>query len=117
MSSLADIGYTFHHCSILLASSFATAGCLKFSKIYLLDFIVLHNHMYYVAQFLLIFNWADYQPSRYGDYIYPTWADVIGWFMSFFVVVWIPVYAIYLLCKEHDGGLLKVCYNASNYVG
>jgi Sodium:neurotransmitter symporter family len=59
-------------------------------------------------QFLLVFNWADYKPSQYGSYVYPTWADVIGWFMSFFVVMWIPIYAIYRLCQEHDGGLLTV---------
>jgi hypothetical protein len=28
--------------------------------------------------------------------------------MSFSVVVWIPTYAIYRLCKESDGGILTV---------
>lgn len=63
------------------------------------------------VKFLLVFNWIEYQPSQYGDYVYPMWADVIGWLMSFSVVVWIPVYAIYRLCKEHDGTVLNVSSN------
>nr|XP_031836693.1 sodium- and chloride-dependent glycine transporter 2-like isoform X3 [Nomia melanderi] len=39
--------------------------------------------------FILFFNWIEYQPLNYGDYIYPTWANNVGW-----VIGLIPVLVI-----------------------
>lgn len=30
----------------------------------------------------MLFNWVEYQPASYGPYIYPNWADVIGWIVG-----------------------------------
>lgn len=40
--------------------------------------------------FILFFNWVEYEPLTYGDYVYPRWADVVGW-----VVGIIPVLVIF----------------------
>ncbi len=62
-------------------------------------------------QFIIIFSWADYHPARYGDdYKYPMWADIIGWLMSVFTIMWIPIVAIYKLCRE-EGTLTEVRIN------
>ncbi|XP_068993368.1 sodium- and chloride-dependent glycine transporter 1 isoform X1 [Neodiprion pinetum] len=29
--------------------------------------------------FILFFNWVKYEPLSYGTYIYPRWADAVGW--------------------------------------
>ncbi|XP_058798606.1 sodium- and chloride-dependent glycine transporter 1-like isoform X3 [Phymastichus coffea] len=29
--------------------------------------------------FILFFNWVEYEPLTYGTYIYPRWADAVGW--------------------------------------
>ena len=54
---------------------------------------------------MLGFAWIDYSPARYGDYYFPAWADAIGWLMTFASVTWIPVMAVYLLCREE--GLMR----------
>ncbi|XP_066999930.1 sodium- and chloride-dependent glycine transporter 1 [Anabrus simplex] len=36
--------------------------------------------------FILFFNWVEYAPVRYGDYIYPKWADAVGWVIGVFPV-------------------------------
>lgn len=59
-------------------------------------------------QFLLIFSWVDYKPAVYGSYVYPKWADGLGWLMSFASIIWIPIVAIWKICKERDGNVLKV---------
>lgn len=30
----------------------------------------------------MLFNWVEYQPASYGNYIYPIWADAIGWIIG-----------------------------------
>ena len=60
------------------------------------------------VQFVLVFTWVDYSPARYGSYVYPAWADGLGWLMSFAVVVWIPVYAIVAVRRQHDDTVLQV---------
>ncbi|XP_076656020.1 sodium- and chloride-dependent glycine transporter 1 [Halictus rubicundus] len=29
--------------------------------------------------FILFFNWVEYQPLTFGGYVYPTWANNVGW--------------------------------------
>ena len=59
-------------------------------------------------QFILLFAWIDYSPARYGDdYQFPPWADFLGWMMTISSAIWIPVTAIYKLCKE-EGSFREV---------
>lgn len=44
--------------------------------------------------FILCFNWVEYEPLKYGAYIYPKWADVLGWVISMFPVLVIVGLAI-----------------------
>ncbi|XP_015607712.1 sodium- and chloride-dependent glycine transporter 1 isoform X2 [Cephus cinctus] len=39
--------------------------------------------------FILFFNWVEYEPLKYGAYVYPRWADVVGW-----IVGLLPVFVI-----------------------
>ncbi|XP_008203539.1 sodium- and chloride-dependent glycine transporter 1 isoform X2 [Nasonia vitripennis] len=39
--------------------------------------------------FILFFNWVEYEPLSYGTYVYPRWADAVGW-----VVGLVPVLVI-----------------------
>ncbi|KAF4526828.1 hypothetical protein B566_EDAN017289 [Ephemera danica] len=50
---------------------------------------------------IFIFYIAQYQPIRYGQsYYYPTWAEVMGFGMSFASMLWIPGYAVYYLISQ-----------------
>ncbi|XP_055380801.1 sodium- and chloride-dependent glycine transporter 1 [Condylostylus longicornis] len=44
--------------------------------------------------FILFFNWVEYKPAQYGNYIYPMWADAVGWIIGLLPVVVIIITAI-----------------------
>uniref|UniRef100_A0A1B0GJA7 Sodium-neurotransmitter symporter n=1 Tax=Lutzomyia longipalpis TaxID=7200 RepID=A0A1B0GJA7_LUTLO len=44
--------------------------------------------------FILFFNWVEYKPASYGHYVYPLWADAIGWIIGLLPVLVIIVAAI-----------------------
>uniref|UniRef100_A0A182QHH5 Transporter n=1 Tax=Anopheles farauti TaxID=69004 RepID=A0A182QHH5_9DIPT len=44
--------------------------------------------------FILCFNWLQYKPVSYGRYVYPNWADFIGWTLAlapFAIVVLVAI--------------------------
>lgn len=41
--------------------------------------------------FILFFNWVEYKPASYGHYVYPLWADGVGW-----VIGLLPVFIIFV---------------------
>ena len=60
-------------------------------------------------QFIIIFSWADYSGATYGtEYVFPPWANALGWLMALCSVIWIPVVALYKICREDEGSLVKV---------
>jgi len=48
----------------------------------------------FVVQFLVVFTVVDHSPITLGDYVYPDWADGLGWLLFAVVVVMIPLIAI-----------------------
>jgi hypothetical protein len=56
----------------------------------------------------------DYQPLRIirtGDtYVFPKWANYLGWCVALSSSLWIPVVAIYTILKAR-GSLLQVSFN------
>ncbi|GAB6030012.1 hypothetical protein CHUAL_005703 [Chamberlinius hualienensis] len=58
--------------------------------------------------FILIFNWIEYTPASYGHYVYPKWADAIGWILALLPVFIIVVVAISkLLSGQFQGTFLQ----------
>lgn len=49
--------------------------------------------------FILFFNWVEYHPASYGPYVYPRWADAIGWIIGLLPVSVIIITAIIQLFK------------------
>ncbi|KAK0162879.1 hypothetical protein PV327_006618 [Microctonus hyperodae] len=47
--------------------------------------------------FILFFNWIEYEPVSYGTYIYPIWADAVGWIVGMLPVFVIISFAVYQL--------------------
>lgn len=57
----------------------------------------------------MVFTWIDYQPSSYGDYNYPAWADVLGWMITMTSVAAIPVVAIFkIVTAEKKESFIEV---------
>lgn len=44
--------------------------------------------------FILFFNWIEYEPLSYGTYIYPIWADAVGWIVGMLPVLVIISFAV-----------------------
>ncbi|XP_051966605.1 sodium- and chloride-dependent GABA transporter ine-like isoform X3 [Xyrauchen texanus] len=56
---------------------------------------------------ILISSIFQYIPARYGkSYTYPVWAEVVGWFISLFSIIWIPLGALHELWTT-KGSLLQ----------
>lgn len=45
--------------------------------------------------FIIVYGLIGYEPLSYGDYIYPAWANHLGWFIAGSSMSCIPVMAIY----------------------
>jgi len=60
------------------------------------------------VQFLLFFSWARHSRATYGAYVFPVWADLIGWSMSLLVAASVPAYAVFAVCYLPNGSLLQV---------
>ncbi|XP_011346453.2 sodium- and chloride-dependent glycine transporter 1 [Ooceraea biroi] len=56
--------------------------------------------------FILCFNWVQYEPLKYGAYIYPEWANALSWVISM-----LPVWVIIGLAIDQ----LKVRRRRSTY--
>ncbi|KAL6447805.1 hypothetical protein ACFW04_000140 [Cataglyphis niger] len=48
--------------------------------------------------FIIVYGLMGYEPLSYEDYIYPVWANVLGWLIACSSIVMIPGMAIYKIC-------------------
>ncbi|TKS83604.1 Sodium- and chloride-dependent GABA transporter 1 [Collichthys lucidus] len=46
---------------------------------------------------ILIFSIIQFKPARYEDYIFPPWAQGIGWVIAMASIIWIPLGAFHTL--------------------
>ena len=60
--------------------------------------------LFFLLQFILLFNAYQYAPVTYNDYIYPGWAEALGWLMTLASLIWIPVFAC-VTWIQHIGGV------------
>jgi hypothetical protein len=36
---------------------------------------------------ILAYSWASHEPLTKGDYVYPEWADAIGWIIALIAIL------------------------------
>ncbi|CAJ1064401.1 sodium- and chloride-dependent GABA transporter ine [Xyrichtys novacula] len=46
---------------------------------------------------ILIFAIIQFQPARYEDYVFPAWAQGVGWAIAMASIIWIPLGAVHTL--------------------
>ena len=51
-------------------------------------------------QIILVFSLIRYEPVHYGGYTYPSWAVVLGWLITIFCIIWIPLGIIHTLATS-----------------
>ncbi|XP_010769878.1 sodium- and chloride-dependent GABA transporter 1-like [Notothenia coriiceps] len=57
---------------------------------------------------ILIASIVQYTPAHYETYIYPKWAEGVGWGVSLVSIVWIPIGAIHEICSTKGSFLQRV---------
>jgi hypothetical protein len=62
---------------------------------------------------VLVFSLVKYEPAKYGEMLYPVWADAIGWCMTMASVLPIPAVAIYKYYKAEGTGFMQKWRNAT----
>lgn len=45
--------------------------------------------------FIIVYGLLGYEPLSYGEYVYPKWANILGWAIAGSSVVMIPGIAIF----------------------
>ena len=53
--------------------------------------------------FVMVFSWTSYQHRKYmGE-------EVLGWFCTIFIIIWVPVFAIWMAVKaaKREGGFIR----------
>ena len=61
-----------------------------------------------LSQVLIFFGFLTFTPAQYGDYVFPEWANILGWAMTGTSLLCIVVYAIGFLIFKAEGGLVEV---------
>ncbi|TRY57272.1 hypothetical protein DNTS_003317 [Danionella cerebrum] len=46
---------------------------------------------------ILVFSVIQFKPARYEDYVYPPWAQGVGWLIALASIIWIPLGALHTL--------------------
>ncbi|XP_020706589.1 sodium- and chloride-dependent GABA transporter ine isoform X1 [Athalia rosae] len=70
------------------------------------------------APFLIMAVWVfsliDYEPPTYrnGEYIYPWWAETLGWGIASLSLICIPAFAIYVLLRAEGDTFLQKLRNS-----
>lgn len=54
-----------------------------------------------VIAFILILSWVNFKPLVLGHYVFPMWANAIGWAMALLPICMIPLLAICQICQKH----------------
>jgi len=49
------------------------------------------------VQVILVFSVIQFKPARYEDYVYPPWAQAVGWIIALASIIWIPLAAAHTL--------------------
>lgn len=71
---------------------------VRFYHTFIINHIVIFIHL----QFILVFNWIEYKPASYGYYVYPMWADAVGWILGVLPVIVVVLMAIDQICSGPD---------------
>ena len=54
-------------------------------------------------QAILIFSWIDFKSSKYDKYVFPGWADALGFLITLSSICLIPGIAIYKVVVAYHG--------------
>lgn len=63
--------------------------------------------------FIIVYGLLGYEPLSYENYVYPNWANILGWVIAGSSVIMIPAVALYKFIVT-PGSCLQVPHKALN---
>jgi len=57
---------------------------------------------------ILVLTAANYEGNSYGTYKFPTWANAIGWMITFSSVMFIPIVAFFKIAQEKGSLMTRI---------
>lgn len=60
--------------------------------------------------FVVVVSVVTFRPPHYGDYVFPEWANVLGWAIAMSSMSMVPIYAAYKFCSLPGSLREKVAY-------
>ena len=57
---------------------------------------------------ILLLGWINYEPYEVDGYVYPAYANGIGWAMAMFIIAVVPAGFVYNIAYEQKGDLKDV---------
>ena len=63
-------------------------------------------------QTLIVFQAAMYRPLTFHTYVYPDWANALGFLLTFLVLAVVPLYALFTLRKAQGATLREVTHSS-----
>lgn len=48
---------------------------------------------------MVVVSVVTFRPPHYGDYVFPEWANVLGWTIAMSSMSMVPIYAAYKFCS------------------
>jgi solute carrier family 6 dopamine transporter-like protein 3 len=64
-------------------------------------------------QFIIVYGLIGYEPLTYEEYVYPVWANVLGWIIAGSSILMIPGTAVYKLVTT-PGTFMQVSSHVSH---
>ncbi|XP_040358147.2 sodium- and chloride-dependent glycine transporter 1 isoform X1 [Ixodes scapularis] len=61
-----------------------------------------------MIMFILVFSWISMPVTKYGDYVYPSWATAVGYLLSFTSVSAIPAVAIFKIYHARGSLITRI---------
>ncbi|XP_010855440.1 PREDICTED: sodium-dependent dopamine transporter [Bison bison bison] len=61
-------------------------------------------------QFVVVVSIATFRPPHYGAYVFPEWANALGWAIAASSMSVVPIYAAYKLCSLPGSSREKLAY-------
>lgn len=53
----------------------------------------------HLFQYVVVVSIVTFRPPHYGDYIFPDWANALGWIIATSSMAMVPIYATYKFCS------------------
>ncbi|XP_068186736.1 sodium- and chloride-dependent GABA transporter ine [Antennarius striatus] len=64
---------------------------------------------------IMVFSVIKFKPARYESYVFPPWAQGVGWVIAMFSIIWIPLGVLHTLWKLPGSFIQKLKLSITPY--